>query len=330
MLTDWQAQCNMDINQSRFKQILLGQQVRKQFRSLVIGSMVLTLGLSTLACGPVLVEDSSNVPAETTQTQQPAEPEAQTQLSDGQYGVQQVTYDDATGEYAVQLLNTKPGEPSLFRTDNLPMARLTDEEVASKKGNYLAVEQGQPALHIAEDFRIEYVHNVTETATNPDTGQPETIVVRQESSFWTPFAGALAGQALGSLLFTPHYYIPPVYQPGIILTGYGGYGRTYTQAVDRYQTRYKAPPAEVQNRQTLRTSGQVRRRSNTSTSGQSSGQTGTNTRRRTQQTDRPSGSGYGSDTLRRNNNNSDRSYRRNNGGGFGSNRARRSGSRRRR
>lgn len=302
---------------------------RQQFRSLLISSMILTIGLSVFSCGGPVIEDSSNAPANTPQTEQPAESEAQPSLSDGQYPVQQVTYDDATGEYSVLLLNTKPGEPSLFRTANLPMARLTDEEVANSKENYLTVEQGQPALHVAEDFRIEYVHSVTETATNPDTGEQETIVVRQETSFWTPFAGALAGQALGNLLFTPHYYIPPVYQTGVILTGYGGYGRTYTQAVDRYQTRYKAPPAEVRNRQTLRTSGQARRRSSPSTSGQSSEQTGTNTRRRNQQTDRPSGSGFGSDTLERNNSNSDRNYRRNSGG-FGSSKSRRSRSGRRR
>jgi len=42
-----------------------------------------------------------------------------------------------------------------------------------------------------EDFKIEYVHAVTETQTNPQTGQQETVVVlRQEGgSFWAPLLG---------------------------------------------------------------------------------------------------------------------------------------------
>lgn len=51
---------------------------------------------------------------------------APTQLSDnGQYPVQQVTYDDTTGEYSLVLLNTSPGTPPVFRSQNLQMARLT-------------------------------------------------------------------------------------------------------------------------------------------------------------------------------------------------------------
>ncbi len=142
-------------------------------------------------------------------------------------------------------------------------------------------------MYITEDFKIEYVHNVTETQTNPQTGRTETVVVRRESNFWTPFAGALAGQAIGSLLFRPQYYVPPVYQPGGVLTGYGGYGSSYSQAVDRYQDRYKAPPAAVKNRQTLRTTGSVR---STRTSDRlTKPRTGSN---------RATGSGVGSSTLR--------------------------------
>ncbi|HEY9659360.1 MAG TPA: hypothetical protein V6C65_12965, partial [Allocoleopsis sp.] len=145
-------------------------QLNSKFRSLLIGSMILTLGFGSFSCDSPIGEDqysntpqTSNAPQTQTSTAPTAIP------ADGQYEVQQATYDDATGEYAVQLLNTPPGEPSLLRTDNLPMARLTDEEIASGKNNYLKVEQGQPSLHIAEDFRIEYVHNVTEEATNPQT-----------------------------------------------------------------------------------------------------------------------------------------------------------------
>ncbi|PSN78268.1 hypothetical protein C8B47_17725, partial [filamentous cyanobacterium CCP4] len=103
------------------------------------------------------------------------------------------------------LLNTAPGQ-SMFRSANLPLARLTDEEISAGKSSELRVENGQPALYLTPDFRIEYVHNVTTTQTDPQTGQEEVVIIRQEPSFWTPFAGALAGQAVGNLLFRPQYY----------------------------------------------------------------------------------------------------------------------------
>lgn len=212
------------------------------------------------------------------------------QLGSGKYPVQQATYDDGNGEYTLMLLNTPSGTPSTFRTTNLQMARLTDDEIAKGEKTYVDINGDDAVMHLTEDFKIEYVHNVTETQTNPQTGQPETVVVRQESNFWTPFAGALAGQALGSLLFTPHYYVPPVYQSGGIIRGYGGYGRTYTQAVDRYQSRYKEPPAVVRNRQTLRTTGNIRRPSSNTTT--------TTRRRQSPEQTRSTGSGYGSSKLR--------------------------------
>jgi len=65
---------------------------------------------------------------------------APTQLNDeGQYPVQQVTYDD-TGEYSLVLLNTRPGTPPVFRSQNLQMARLTDEEIKAGQKSYLKVE----------------------------------------------------------------------------------------------------------------------------------------------------------------------------------------------
>jgi hypothetical protein len=291
-----------------------------KIRQLLIFSMVLALGLTAVSCTIPYAEDSYSSspsvkdPYATPQSEPVNSPAAQSQLSDGQYPVQQVTYDDATGEYSAILLNTAPGESSVFRTVNLLMARLTDEEINRGQQSYLAVEQGQPSLHLTEDFRIEYIHNVAETVTDPQTGQPETVIVQRDTSFWTPFAGALAGQALGSLLFTPHYYVPPIYRPGTVLVGYGGYGRSYNQAVQRYQTRYQAPPAEVRNRQVLRTSGRLR-----------SPSTGQARTRRTPAGDRATGSGYGSSTLRRDRN-SRPTYRRSNRG-FGS---RRSGGLRRR
>lgn len=250
-------------------------------RRAILVSMVVAFGVVSTSCGSPSVDASANnKPA----TQQVAA--QNTRIADGQYPVQQATYNDGTGEYQLALLNTAPGQSAIFKTDNLQMARLTDEEVAQKTGNYLKVESGQPSLHIAEDFKIEYVHNVTETVADPQTGQPQTVVVRQESNFWAPFAGAVAGQALGSLLFRPQYYFPPVYQPGNGLVGYGGYGRTYNQAVSNHRARYQAPPAEVKNRQVFRSTGRVR-----------SPQTTARPRTPTTQP-RSSGSGVGTSTLR--------------------------------
>ncbi len=200
------------------------------------------------------------------------------------------------------------------------MARLTDEDIQAGKNTYLEVEGNNQVMYMTEDFRIEYVHNVTETTTNPQTGQPQTVVVRQQSSFWAPFAGAVAGQAVGNLLFRPQYYVPPVYQPGGVLTGYGGYGNTYNQAVDRYQTRYKAPPAAVTNRQTLRTTSNLRNNSSGST---------TTRKKKSQGGDRATGFGYGSSTLNTSGKKKT-SGTRNRSTGFGSGKRRSSGARRRR
>ena len=175
-------------------------------RKIAILLMTLSLCVTTLACSSSNSTQSYRNPTNASS--------APTRMSEGQYPVQQATYNDIDGEYTIMLLNTPPGTPSTLRTTDLQMARLTDEEIQSGKKTYLDVNNGQSVMHLTEDFKIEYVHNETQTQTNPQTGQPETVVVRQQSSFWTPFAGALAGQAIGSMLFRPHYYVPPVYQPG--------------------------------------------------------------------------------------------------------------------
>jgi hypothetical protein len=283
-------------------------------RKFLILSMVVTLSLATVSCGSPVISNDSNSPGSVQQTSRAV----QNWLSDGTYPVQQVTYDDASGEYEVALLNMPPGKPSMYQTINLPMARLTDQEISAGQKNYLRVENGQPSLHLTEDFRIEYVHNVTDTQVDPQTGQSETVVVRRETGFWAPFAGALAGQALGSLLFRPQYYVPPVFQPGVTV-GYGGYGRSYDAAVDRYRQRYQAPPAEVRNRQAFRTTGRLR----SPAYGQSTN------RRYSRSTDRPTGSGYGSSDLRRSPS-TNRNYRSSpSGSRFGSSRPRSFGGRRR-
>ncbi len=249
-------------------------------RRILVIFMSLSLCWTTVGCGSTNV----NQPQQNFKNNVASVPNS---ISDGKYPIQQATYDDATGEYSLMLLNTPPGSPPVIRTANIQMARLSDEEIAEGEKSYLKVDNKEPVMYITEDFKIEYVHNVTETQTNPQTGQTETVVVRRESNFWTPFAGALAGQALGSLLFRPQYYVPPMYQPGGVLTGYGGYGSNYSQAVNRYQDRYNAPPAAVKNRQTLRSAGNVR---NSRTSNKfNKPRTGNS---------RATGSGVGSSTLR--------------------------------
>lgn len=256
-------------------------------RQFLIYTVVLTLTITTVSCGSTSSNQASSSSNPTTQAAAPS----QNRLSNGQYPVQQVTYNDADGEYTVMLLNTKPGETSAYRTTNLQMAQLTEEEVSKGQQSYLSLENNQASMHIQKDFKIDYVHNVTEEQANPQTGQTERVIVRQESSFWSPFAGALAGQVVGNLLFRPQYYVPPIYQSGGIF-GYGGYGSSYNQAVTVYQQRYKAPPVAVRNRQTVRSTSTLRR---PTTSTQRRTTTGSGTR------DRSTGSGYGTNTLRRSN-----------------------------
>ncbi len=298
---------------------------RSMIRKFLVATMALSLTVTTLACGGI--ESSADPSSSSSPMAQVEAPVATpTAIQDGSYPVQQATYDDGTGEYALMLLNTPAGSPPVYRATNLQMARLTDAEIQAGQKSYLKVENSQPVLYLTEDFRIEYVHNVTETQTNPQTGQQETVVVRRESNFWTPFAGALAGQAIGSLLFTPHYYILPVYAPGRVLTGYGGYGRNYNDAVSSYQTRYKAAPAEVKNRQTFRTTGNLRSPS------LGTGSTRTPAATRTPQVNqgnRSTGSGYGSSNLRRTTNQNPSRVRGSGGFGSGGDRRRVGGGRRR-
>nr|WP_278002557.1 hypothetical protein [Nodosilinea sp. FACHB-13] len=275
-------------------------------RKLSASLLALTLVWSSVAC--TSPQDYSTSQPAPQPPQETTAPVAATSITDGAYPVQQATYDDSSGEYSLMLLNTAPGQ-SMFRSANLPLAQLTNEEISAGKSSELRVENGQPALYLTPDFRIEYVHNVTATQTDPQTGQEEVVIVRREPSFWTPFAGALAGQAVGSLLFRPQYYMPPIYQPGVALVGHGGYGRSYNEAVSRYQSRYQAPPAEHRNRQ-YRASGRLR----------SPGSTAPRVN-----TNRPSGNGVGNSNLRRNNRRNERA--RPSGGSFGSN-SRRSAPRR--
>jgi hypothetical protein len=252
------------------------------WRKLIILFVSLSLCWTTLACSSP--NSTQSYPNRNNTSSPPPN-----QVSQGQYPVQQATYNDANGEYSLMLLDTPPGTPSVYRSTDVQMARLTDEEIAQGKKTYVEINGDRAVMHLTPDFKIEYVHNVTETRTDPQTGQQETVIVRQQSGFWAPFAGALAGQALGSLLFAPRYYVPPVYQPGVVITGYGGYGSTYREAVNRYQTRYNQPPPAVRNRQTFRTTGRLRSPSDSRS---------TTIRRTPSNTNRSTGSGYGSSRLR--------------------------------
>ncbi|MDJ0510772.1 MAG: hypothetical protein QNJ64_16185 [Crocosphaera sp.] len=270
----------------------------------------LTLCWTTVACS------SPNTSTQSSPSNNSARVTPPNQVKEGRYPVQQAEYDDADGTYTLMLLNTPPGTPPTYRTQNLQMARLTPEAIEQGEGTYLEVTGDEAVMHLTEDFKIEYVHTVTETQTNPQTGQPQTVVVRRESNFWAPFAGALAGQALGSLLFRPQYYFPPVYQPGGVMTGYGSYGNTYTQASQRYQTKYNAPPPAVKNRQTLRTTGNLNRSSSSSNN---------SVRKQSPNSSKSSGSGFGSSNLK-NSGNSRSNVRRRSGfgsSGSGSRRVRR-------
>lgn len=278
-------------------------------RKILILFMSLSICWTTIGCSTTNEQSSADNVAISS---------APTTISDGKYPVQQATYDDVSEEYSLMLLDTPTGSPPVLQTSQLQMARINSEEAASGEQTYLEVANGQPVLYLTEDFRIEYVHNVTETRNDPQTGEPQTVIVRRESNFWSPFAGALVGQAIGSMLFRPQYYIPPVYQPGGIMTGYGGYGGSYSQAVNRYQERYNAPPAAVKNRRTLRTTGNLRNA------------TSNKARRSLNNSNRATGSGVGSSTLRSSDKNTKQLKRPSNFGSSGVRRSRRSFSRGRR
>ena len=248
-------------------------------RRLIVLFLSLSFCWTTAACG----DSTTKVSQQNNSNQITSAP---SRIADGKYPVQQATYDDVDGQYSLMLLNTPAGTPPVYNTSKLQMARLSDEEIKAGEKTYLKVENNQPVMYLTEDFQIAYVHNVTETRNNPQTGQTETVIVRQQSSFWTPFAGAIAGQMVANMLFTPQYYVPPIYQPGVPMTGFGGYGNTYTQAVDSYQSRYQKPPAAVKNRQVLRTTGSINKTRTTST------------RRNSSNSSKATGSGFGSSKLR--------------------------------
>ena len=253
------------------------------FKPVIAIFLTIILSFSTVACGSSNSVNTNNPATFTNNTNVP-----KNNIASGKYPVQQATFNDVDGEYILMLLNTPSGSNPTFRTTNLQMARLTDEEIKNGQQTFVEINGNEGIMHLTEDFRIEYVHNETETVTNSNTGKHETVVVRQQSSFWSPFAGALAGQALGSMLFRPQYYVPPTFQSGGNLTGFGGYGNTYDQAVQSYRTNNNSIPQVEKNRQSFRTTGTIK-----NSSGNSINRVNTNSTKGT-------GSGVGTSNLKTN------------------------------
>jgi hypothetical protein len=244
-------------------------------RKILAVCLSVSLCWTTVAC-------SSN--ADTSSSAPKTNNTSEVKIATGKYLVQQGTYNDGNGEYTLMLLNTPAGTPPAFRTSALQMARLSDDEIKAGEKTYLQVEGKDATMHLTEDFKFEYVHNVTETKTDAQTGETKTVIVRQQSSFWTPFAGAIAGQIVADMLF-PRYYVPPMYQSGGMV-GYGGYGRSYSQAVDSYRTKYNEPPAVEKNRQVFRSTGSINKTTTT-----------TATKKTTTTGSKSTGSGFGSSKL---------------------------------
>jgi hypothetical protein len=259
-------------------------------RKLIIVFMAVSLGLTSVSCGSNQETNTTSSPrSSVTSTNNTG-----AKLGDGKYNIQQATYNDANGEYTVMLLNTPAGTSPTYRNTNLQMAQLTDEEVKAGEKAYLKIENGQASMHIPADFKIAYVRNETVEQTNAQTGQQETVVRQNSSGFWSPFAGSvagsLAGQAIGSMLFRPQYYTPPMYSSGGMF-GHGGYGSSYDQAASSYRNRYRQELPAIRNRTTLRTTGRLNNNNNSF---------GSNSRPTSQyrtDSDRSTGSGFGASRL---------------------------------
>ncbi len=221
-------------------------------KSLKYGSaLALVVALTLTSCSTQAPEMSQN---STTQA-------SQKMLPSGTYDVQSVSYIDVDGNYEIFLLNPPAGSRSAFSSSQVKMARISDQAITQGKKSYLEVKDNVPTLYLTPDFQIAYTHSETQEQVNQNTGQRETVVVRQESSFWTPFLASMAGSAIGNSLFAPRYYVPPVYAPGRMM-GYGGYGATPGLATQSYQQRYGSLPPATR----LSTSGSVLRRSPSSSS----------------------------------------------------------------
>lgn len=153
----------------------------------------------------------------------------------GSYEVQSMSYDDASGLYSLFLLGTPPGAKPMYQTQNLRLARMTDEDVAAGKQPFMVVDGEGPIAMLRPETEIAYTHNVVE-----DRGG-EPVVVRQESSMWSPFMAGMTGAMIGNMLFAPRYYYPPPYAGGR-LAGVGGAGATRAIASGDFASKNGAMP----------------------------------------------------------------------------------------
>lgn len=195
--------------------------------SLLAGSLVLAVPVAgTMGCFSPRSEERPEKAAPVAES--PA-------LPDGRYDVQSVSYDDASGAYRLFVVGAPAGTPPAYTTTKLRMARLTDEQLAAGEKMHLTVDAEGPVLWLRPDDKIEYTHNVVE-----DRGG-EPVVVRHETSMWSPFMAGMTGAMIGNMLFSPSYYYPPPYSRGV-MGGFGGTGRTLTDAQASYTQRHGTPP----------------------------------------------------------------------------------------
>ena len=199
-------------------------------RTIVMGSLVVVsvVALLSWSRGPEAPSPTGSPVAVERPDRRP--------LPDGRYDVQSVSYDDASGQFRVLVLGAPAGVRPVLESAAVKMARLADDEVSRGTRARLDVRGGQPELYLAPDFQVAYTHNVVDERVDPGTGAREAVVVRQESSAWTPFMASMAGSMVANALFTPMYVVPPVYAPGG-LSGVGAYGSTPAQAHQAFQQR---------------------------------------------------------------------------------------------
>ena len=94
------------------------------FKPVIAIFLTIILSFSTVACGSSNSVNTNNPATFTNNTNVP-----KNNIASGKYPVQQATFNDVDGEYILMLLNTPSGSNPTFRTTNLQMARLTDEEI---------------------------------------------------------------------------------------------------------------------------------------------------------------------------------------------------------
>jgi|GEM_PF-831183 len=194
-------------------------------------ALAIALGGGLVACGGNQTTSGPSTSAITS-------PKAAVPVVAGDYPVQQATYNNSTGEYTLMLLNAPPGM-NPYRVSNLQMAQIPEAAVKAGKTTYLAISRtsSQPVLYLLPDFKIEMLSG--------EVAQTQTQQAGMQPTYWQPM---YRGPGIDLNFYQPYYYVPPPYQSGSILTGFGGYGSTYDRAASQYQQRYNAPPAPVQNR----------------------------------------------------------------------------------